>query len=39
MAEVVAEVVLGTAKDGSIKVFIVKAFVVFIIICQRRNPR
>ena len=39
LAQDVAEGVLGAAKDGSIKVFIVKVFVLSIAICQRRNPR
>jgi len=35
----VAEGKLGAAKDGGVKVFIVKAFNLSIIICQRRKGR
>jgi len=39
LAQDVAEGVLGAAKDGSVKVFIVKVLILPIAICQRRNPR
>jgi len=35
----VAEDELGAAKDGGVKVLIVKIFILPIAICQRRNPR
>ena len=38
-AQDVAEDELGAAKDGDVKVFIVKVFILPIVICQRRNPR
>jgi len=38
-AQDVAEDELGAAKDGDVKVLIVKAFIVPVVICQRRNPR
>ena len=38
-AQDVAEDELGAAKDGGVKVLIVKALILPIAICQRRNPR
>ena len=34
LAQDVAEDVLGAAKDGNVKVFIIKAFTLPIVICQ-----
>ena len=39
LAQDVAEDELGAAKDGGVKVLIVKVFIFSIVICQRRNPR
>jgi len=39
LAKDVAEDVLGATKDGRTKVFIVKVFILSIVICQLRNLR
>ena len=39
LAQDMAEHVVGAAKNGGVKVFIVKVLVLPIAICLRRNPR
>jgi len=39
LAQDVAEDLSGAARDGGVKVFIVKVFILPIVTCKRRNAR